>query len=103
MKVEYVEQNKKAYPKLDELADGTVFSPIDAEAPYIKLSCTAMNGIFTDRISIIQTNMEEWQEGDWDNDCTNLIAVVDLTYGGLMFLPCDTKVEPLSCKLVVTK
>ena len=100
MNIEYTE-NKKDFPKLSELPQGTVFSPIKSKNPFIVLGVTAMDDVFTDSESIIEDNLEDWQEVGWGNDCNNLIAVVDLSFGGLMFLPRNTKVKPLECKLVV--
>ena len=100
MNIEYIE-NKKDFPKLSELPEGAVFSPIGSENPFIVLSVTAMDDVFTDSESIIEENLEDWQEVGWGNSCDNLIAVVDLSFGGLMFLPRNTKVKPLECKLVV--
>lgn len=100
MNIEYIE-NKKDFPKLSELPEGAVFSPIGSGNPFIVLSLTAMDDVFTDSESIIEENSEDWQEVGWGNSCDNLIAVVDLSFGGLMFLPRNTKVKPLECKLVV--
>lgn len=100
MNIEYTE-NKKDFPELSELSEGEVFSPIGSKTPFIVLSVTAMDDVFTDSNSIIEENSEDWQEVGWGNDCNNLIAVVDLSFGGLMFLPRDTKVNLLNCKLVV--
>lgn len=100
MNVEFVE-NKTDFPKLSELPEGAVFSPINSKSTFIVLSVTAMDDVFTDSETIIEDNSEDWQEVGWGNDCNNLIAVVDLSFGGLMFLPRNTKVKSLNCKLVV--
>ena len=100
MKIEYGTVNKD-FPKLYEIDEGTVFSPTNSQEIYISCDKTGMSNLFSETYSYLLDHIENPQSVEFEGHCTELIAVVHLESGTLCLMPCDTKVNPLNCKLVV--
>jgi hypothetical protein len=100
MKIEYT-NSKKDYPMLSEIPSGTVFSPIGSREIYIRLDKSGISDVFTDSYDTLEQETLSIQGlNNWDA-YDDIIAVVHLSSGSLVFMNRKTRVIPLKCKLVV--
>jgi hypothetical protein len=101
MKIEYV-KGQKEYPKLSEISAGVVFSPTNSMEIYLKLDKDGLSDVFCDSFNILKRNTLNLQGLDDEfEDYSDIIAVIHLASGTLCFINRETRVNPLSCKLVV--
>ena len=100
MEIEYA-KSKEDFPILGEIPSGTVFSPIGSREIYIRLDKSGISDVFTDSYNTLeQVTLNIQGLDNWD-DYDDIIAVVHLRSGSLVFMNRKTRVISLECKLVV--
>lgn len=90
-------------PCLAEVNYGQVFRPTNSRVVYMRLPYTAEGDIFTSYDCILNDYIEPIQvDGSLDDkEADEFIACIRLDSGVLAFLHKDTKIDLLTCELVI--
>jgi hypothetical protein len=90
-------------PCLAEVNYGQVFRPTNSRTVFMRLPYTTGAEIFTSYEPTLNDYIEPIQVGGSldDKEADEFVACIDLCDGSLAFLHKDTKVELLTCELVI--